>query len=150
MSPAVRAQRPIPALSTSYLPEVQGLRTVAVVLVAIFHIWIGRVSGGVDVFLLISAYLLTRSLTASATAGNSPKPLQFILRKFARLLPLAAATILLTLVAGWLIMPASQHATLTGDALASLGYFENIRLQQLQADYYAHDLGGASLFQHFW
>lgn len=150
MSPAVRAQRPIPAPSTSYLPEVQGLRTVAVVLVAIFHIWIGRVSGGVDVFLLISAYLLTRSLTASATAGNAPRPLQFILRKFARLLPLAAATILLTLVAGWLIMPASQHATLTGDALASLGYFENIRLQQLQADYYAHDLGGASLFQHFW
>ncbi len=150
MSPAVCVQRPAAAAPPRYLPEVQGLRTVALVLVAVFHIWVGRVSGGVDVFLLISAYLLTRSLTASATAGNSPQPLRFILRKFARLLPLAATTILLTLVAGWLIMPASQHSTLTGDALASLGYFENIRLQQLQTDYYAHDLGGASLFQHFW
>lgn len=48
------------------IPEIQGLRTIAPLMVATFHIWFGRVSGGVDVFLLISTYLLTRSLVTAA------------------------------------------------------------------------------------
>ena len=46
-----------------FRPEVQGLRALAVLMVAAYHIWLGRVSGGVDVFLLISAFLLTLSFT---------------------------------------------------------------------------------------
>ncbi len=44
-----------------FRPEIQGLRALAVLLVASYHFWFGRVSGGVDVFLLISAFLLTGS-----------------------------------------------------------------------------------------
>lgn len=44
-----------------YRPEVQGLRALAVLMVVTYHVWLGRVSGGVDIFLLISAFLLTMS-----------------------------------------------------------------------------------------
>ena len=41
--------------------DIQGLRFVAVLLVVVYHVWLGRVSGGVDIFLALSAYFLTRS-----------------------------------------------------------------------------------------
>jgi peptidoglycan/LPS O-acetylase OafA/YrhL len=39
-----------------YRPEIQGLRAVGAILVAVYHIWLGRVSGGVDVFFVVSAF----------------------------------------------------------------------------------------------
>ncbi|MDY6052246.1 MAG: hypothetical protein SPI83_07600, partial [Rothia sp. (in: high G+C Gram-positive bacteria)] len=42
-----------------FRPEVQGLRSLAVLLVVMYHVWFGKVSGGVDVFLFISAFLLS-------------------------------------------------------------------------------------------
>ncbi|NLT26517.1 MAG: acyltransferase, partial [Microbacteriaceae bacterium] len=83
---------------TGFIPEIQGLRTVALLLVAVYHIWFDRVSGGVDVFLLVSAYLMTRSLTGRAERGERTNPLAFAVQKFARLLPAAAVTTALVLV----------------------------------------------------
>ena len=51
-----------PALVRVYRPELQGLRAVAALLVVAYHVWFGRVSGGVDVFFLISGFLLTGQL----------------------------------------------------------------------------------------
>ena len=62
-------------MSRHYRPEVQGLRALAVLMVATYHIWLGRVSGGVDVFLLISAFLLTLSFVRKVESG---KPLRLI------------------------------------------------------------------------
>lgn len=47
--------------SRGFRPEIQGLRAFAVLLVVIYHVWVGKVSGGVDVFLFISAFLLSLS-----------------------------------------------------------------------------------------
>lgn len=91
--------------ASGFIPEVQGLRTVALILVAVFHIWFGKVSGGVDVFLLVSAYLMTRTLVHRAEHGGSTRPIGTIVRKFARIVPLAAATVVLTLVAAWVVLP---------------------------------------------
>ena len=52
-----------------FRPEIQGLRAFAVVLVAVYHVWFGRVSGGVDVFLLISAFLMTTSFVGRIQRG---------------------------------------------------------------------------------
>lgn len=136
--------------SLGFIPEVQGLRTLALVLVVVFHIWFGRVSGGVDVFLLVSAFLMTRSLTVRSEHWHRPRPLHTILGRFARLLPLAAAVILLTVLAAWLLLPRHEWQAVNWDALASLFYVENWRLISTQADYYAADAAGTSLFQHFW
>lgn len=134
----------------TFLPEVQGLRTVALILVATFHIWFGRVSGGVDVFLVISAYLMTRSLTARSEAGSPVRPVSFLLRKFARLLPAAVGVVVLTLIAVWVFMPTPTWQTAGGDALAAVFFTENVHLQNAMVDYYAEDRSTASAFQQYW
>lgn len=138
------------AAPTRFVPEIQGLRTVALLLVATFHIWIGRVSGGVDIFLFISAYLLTRSLTTSAEQGKLTRPITFILKKFTRLLPAAVLTIALTLFAGFLILDSRFWNTMMAQGLAALTYTMNFWLQGAQVDYYAQSRSDASLLQHFW
>lgn len=130
--------------ASGFIPEVQGLRTVALILVAVFHIWFGKVSGGVDIFLLVSAYLMTRSLVAKSEAGSITKPVQFLINKFARLLPAAAASIALTILAVFLFMPLETWRGSAGDALASLGYYQNFHLQQAAVDYFNADHSAAS------
>src|SRR5690606_39805395 len=54
---------PPPAVRrANHRPEIQGLRAVAVLLVVAYHVWFGRVSGGVDVFLMLTGFLITGSL----------------------------------------------------------------------------------------
>ena len=53
-----------------YRPEVQGLRALAVLMVVTYHVWLGRVSGGVDIFLLISAFLMTRPSPGRSKAAS--------------------------------------------------------------------------------
>lgn len=48
-------------LKPTFRPEVQGLRALAVLMVVAYHVWLGRASGGVDIFLLVFAFLLTLS-----------------------------------------------------------------------------------------
>lgn len=43
-------------INKKFRPEIEGVRAVAALLVAIYHIWLGRVSGGVDVFLLFLVF----------------------------------------------------------------------------------------------
>ncbi|SJM66184.1 acyltransferase family protein [Gulosibacter sp. 10] len=135
---------------SGFIPEIQGLRTIALLLVATFHIWFDRVSGGVDVFLLVSAYLLTRSLTARAERGVRTRPVEFLVNKFARLLPAAATTIALVVLAGLVLMPLAMRSGLLGDSLAALLYGENFRLQAAQVDYFQEAGSVASPLQHFW
>ena len=52
-----------------YLYEVQGLRTVAALMVAVYHIWFQKVSGGVDVFFVVSAFFLSLSLMRKDSVG---------------------------------------------------------------------------------
>ena len=84
---------------SGFRPEVQGLRAVAVLLVVVYHVFLGRVSGGVDVFLLISAFFLTLSFVRKLEAGRPLALGRYWLHVFKRLLPLAVLTILATLVA---------------------------------------------------
>lgn len=136
--------------TTGYIPEVQGLRTVALLLVAIYHIWFDRVSGGVDVFLVISTYLMTRSLTARAEAGTITRPLSHLLGKFARLLPAAVTAIVLILATYCLLNPAPLWGSAIESARASLFYVENQHLQNQSVDYLDPGSAGPSPFQHFW
>lgn len=56
-----------------FRPEIQGLRAFAVLLVVIYHVWVGKVSGGVDVFLFISAFLLSLSFMRKINEGKPPQ-----------------------------------------------------------------------------
>ncbi|MFI7743363.1 acyltransferase family protein [Kocuria rhizosphaericola] len=143
------AQRPGSRYS-GFRPEVQGLRAVAVLLVVVYHVFLGRVSGGVDVFLLISAFFLTLSFVRKLEAGRPLALGRYWLHVFKRLLPLAVLTILGTLVLVELFYPAYDAGRWRAEALASVFYAENWALALSAVDYYAADHSTASPFQHFW
>jgi peptidoglycan/LPS O-acetylase OafA/YrhL len=133
-----------------YRPEVQGLRAFAVLMVVAYHVWLGRVSGGVDVFLLISAFLLTLSFTRKLDAGVPLHLAAYWLNLFRRLLP-AVVVVLLALLAGSaLLLPQSRWPDIFGQAWASLGYVQNWLLAADAVNYYARDHSDASPLQHFW
>ncbi|MGJ0203224.1 acyltransferase family protein [Leucobacter sp. gxy201] len=133
-----------------FIPEIQGLRTVALLMVATFHVWFDKVSGGVDVFLLVSAYLMTRSLVARSERGSITRPFSFLVHKFSRLLPAAVSALLLILAGVFLVLPPSRWNESVGESVASLFYVENIRLQNALVDYFNTNQIDASPFQHFW
>jgi peptidoglycan/LPS O-acetylase OafA/YrhL len=149
------AAKPLPGGSTrgrkpTFRPEVQGLRALAVLMVVAYHVWLGRVSGGVDIFLLISAFLLTLSFVRKAEAGRPFGLLAHWLHLFKRLLPAAVVVILGVLAGTWLILPQSRWPQVLDQAWASLLYSQNWLLADTAVDYYARDHAGASPLQHFW
>lgn len=141
-----RVQRGRPAFRS----ELHGLRAVALGLVAVYHIWLGRVSGGVDVFLFLSAFFLTGTFVRRLESGRPLGIPRYWLHVFKRLLPPAAVTILLTLGATALFLPSSLWPTVMQQAAASVTYVQNALLVLLQTDYHARDAGAASPLQHFW
>lgn len=134
----------------TFRPEVQGLRALAVLMVATYHIWLGRVSGGVDVFLLISAFLLTLSFTRKLEGGRPLRLLQHWLHVFKRLLPAVVVVLLGVLTATWAFVPQSRWPDVLAEAWASLLYRQNWQLADSAVDYYAQNHSGASPLQHFW
>lgn len=152
MNVRVRRHKPLDSFieQPKFRPEVQGLRSLAVLLVVTYHVWFGKVSGGVDVFLFISAFLLSLSSLRKIQAGKPLKILSYWLHVFQRLLPAAATVIVGTLIASYFIIAPSRWASLLADAKAALFYFLNWRLALNSVDYYAQDATTKTPFQHFW
>ena len=119
-------------------------------MVVAYHVWLGRVSGGVDIFLLISAFLVTLSFVRKAEAGHPFNLLAHWLHLFKRLLPAAVVVILGVLAGAWLILPPGRWPELLDQAWASLFYGQNWLLAGTAVDYYAQDHASASPLQHFW
>ncbi|MEX3599638.1 acyltransferase family protein [Kocuria carniphila] len=138
------------ALYSGYRPEVQGLRVVAVLLVVIYHVFVGRVSGGVDIFLLISAFFMTLSFVRKIEGGRRLDIPRYWLHIFRRLLPLASLIIVGTLVLLALFYPDTSIRDFRWQGLASVFYLQNWELASASVDYYAADHSTASPFQHFW
>ncbi|MFC3995705.1 acyltransferase family protein, partial [Nocardiopsis sediminis] len=134
--------------SPHHRPEIQGLRAVAVLLVAAYHIWFGRVSGGVDVFLLLTGFLITGSLLRSVERDGRLRPVAFVTRMIRRLSPAAGAVLAAVLAGSWLVLPRPEWRGTIAEIVASALYYQNWRLAAHSVDYLARD--GASAVQHFW
>ena len=90
----------------AYMPEIDGLRSIAVILVLLCHMKLAGATGGyigVDIFFVISGFLITSTLVTQATQGKLSF-WHFYAKRFVRLYPALIATILLSLLAGFLIM----------------------------------------------
>ncbi|MGH3388484.1 MAG: acyltransferase family protein, partial [Actinomadura sp.] len=123
-------------------PEIQGLRAVAVLLVAAYHIWLGRVSGGVDVFLMLTGFLITGSLLRTVERSGRVQFTAFAARLARRLFP-AAALVLIGVLAGMVLwLPRTQWRDTLGEVFAAALYHENWRLALNAVDYLA---GGADV-----
>ncbi|MGH7677873.1 MAG: acyltransferase family protein [Gemmatimonadaceae bacterium] len=139
-----------PSSSTGgYRPEIQGLRAIAALLVASYHIWFGRVSGGVDVFIVISAFLVTTTLLKQVDASQRVQFGTFWGGLVKRLVP-ASYCVLIAVAFAWiLLMPRHEWIDRIGDIAASATYVENWLLAFRSTDYLAQGARRSPL-QHYW
>ena len=132
--------------------DIEGLRAIAVLWVLFYHLGLPGFSGGfsgVDVFFVISGFLITSQLLVQVRQGSAPKLLPFYANRVRRLVPAATLVLVFTAVAGWLILPASQWRDLGQDILGSAFYVINWSLAARSIDYLAAD-AVASPVQHYW
>ncbi|MBB2942193.1 peptidoglycan/LPS O-acetylase OafA/YrhL [Actinoplanes lutulentus] len=146
--------RPAPATAPSrprYRADIEGLRAVAVLLVVLAHVGVPGVAGGfvgVDVFFVISGFLITSLLRAELlNTGRLDLP-RFYARRAVRLLPLATLVIAATLAGAWWLAPPPRFGGYAADAVGAATYTMNLRLADAGTDYFAGEV--PSPFQHFW
>jgi peptidoglycan/LPS O-acetylase OafA/YrhL len=142
-------ERPKPA--AAFRGDLQGLRAVAVVVVLLYHTGLGPSGGfiGVDVFFVLSGFLITGLLVREHDRTGRISLPKFWARRLRRLLPASALVVLFTLVATRAYLPASRWPSVGQDAVAAAGYFLNWRLAAQSVDYLSEG-SFASPLQHFW
>ena len=131
-----------------FIAELHGLRGIALALVVAFHVFTDRVSGGIDIFLFLTGFLITRTLVGGLERRTFTID-AFLARLARRLLPLTALTVTGVAVATWLWMPQVRWNNVIGDLLASLLFYENWHLVGTHSVYGSVD-DGISPVQHFW
>ncbi|MGV9714003.1 acyltransferase family protein [Gordonia sp. NPDC003424] len=143
--------------TSPYRHDLDGLRGIAIALVAIFHVWFGRVSGGVDVFLTLSGYFFVASLLkhviATQPAGvpwaAAVNPWPRLWRLARRLLPALAVVLVVITALIALIMPKTRWGPLGSEVQASALYYQNWHLAFDSQDYQAADSANSPM-QHLW
>lgn len=140
------------AVSGRFLPAVQGVRAIAVLLVVLFHAWPAIVPGGyvgVDVFFVISGFLITRLLLREAEANGRIDFVAFYARRLRRLLPALVLVVVAVMAASSMLHAPLERKMLTSSAVASLVYLSNIWFAHQSTDYLAEDAHGNPLL-HTW
>ena len=149
---AVTAIRPAPAPARDFRLDIQGLRAIAVLLVVLYHAHVPGITGGyvgVDVFFVISGFLITAHILREVAETGRVALGAFYARRVRRLLPAALVVVLTTLVVARLWGPALQVRSTAWDALWTSGCALNVRLASEGVDYQQVS-GPVSPFQHFW
>lgn len=150
--PTPRAAKSVKGARASgfYRHDLDGLRGIAIALVAVFHVWFGRVSGGVDVFLALSGFFFGgRLLRTALTPGAALLPVSEVTRLVRRLLPALVVVLAASAVLTILIQPETRWETFADQSLASLGYFQNWELANTASDYLRAG-EAVSPLQHIW
>jgi peptidoglycan/LPS O-acetylase OafA/YrhL len=135
-----------------FRPDIQGLRAVAVVLVMLFHVWPRLVPGGyvgVDVFFVISGFLITGLLIREVERTGRLSISNFYARRVRRLLPAATFVLICVGLASPFFLPIIRWEDTAAELIASAFYFENILLYSKAIDYLAQD-EALSPVQHYW
>jgi len=133
-----------------YLPGVDGLRAIAVGSVLLYHAEFSWMQGGflgVEVFFVISGYLITSLLLAEKTRTDKVSLGTFYLRRARRLLPALLLTLVGVLVLAEIFMR-DQVASLRGDVISGLTYSTNWYFIIVQKSYF--ESGTPSLLKHLW
>jgi len=126
-------------MKTAYRPEIDGLRAIAVLGVLLFHLKIGAFKGGfagVDVFFVISGYLITGRILSDAGAGRFSFQ-DFYIRRARRILPALIFTVAVTFVAGLLWLPPDSLKGLAKESTHALLSIANIQYWRETKEYFA-------------
>ncbi|HSO01414.1 MAG TPA: acyltransferase, partial [Gaiellaceae bacterium] len=111
-----------------FQPHIQGLRAIAVLLVVVYHFWPGRLSGGyigVDIFFVISGFLITGQLTRELKRTGTIALPAFWAKRARRLLPASIAVLIFSTLATLFLLPLSGMVASLREILASTFYVEN-------------------------
>ncbi|MFI5028519.1 MAG: acyltransferase family protein [Solirubrobacterales bacterium] len=132
------------------MPGIDALRAIAVLAVFFYHASVGWMPGGflgVDVFFVISGYLITSLLLSEYRRAGHIRLGRFWARRARRLLPAVGVLIAVTMVVAAIVEP-ERIVELRGDAIASLAYVANWHFIFAHQSYF--DQFQPSLFRHLW
>ena len=141
----------------AYRTDLDGLRGIAIALVACFHVWFGKVSGGVDVFLTLSGYFFVGSLLRHAIATRGPhstyrdalNPWPRLSRLLRRLLPALITVLIGVAILTVIVLPQTRWVNVGREVIASALYYQNYFLAWNSQDYLAASSANSPL-QHLW
>lgn len=136
-----------------YIPAIDGLRAVAVTSVILFHLWPGSLPGGftgVDIFFVISGYVVTGSLVGRDFASLGQLTAYFYARRLMRIMPALLAMLLATLLAAQLFIPDAWLS----NSLTQVGRFAFFGLSNVvlatDTDSYFGPQAAYNPFTHSW
>lgn len=132
--------------------DLQGIRAIAVAMVVFYHLDLGWLPGGfvgVDVFFVLSGFLITRLLYVEAAGRGTIDLAGFWLRRARRLLPNAVLTLAFILAATWLLLPPYRWHGISRDVLAAATFLSNFRFSASATDYFHFDDPPTPVL-HFW
>lgn len=132
--------------------DIQGLRAVAVLTVVADHAGIGPLSGGyvgVDVFFVLSGFLITALLVREAERTERISLADFYARRARRILPAATLVLVLTLLVSSATVAYVRLERIATDVSWSAAFLANVRFSRLGTDYFAEGQA-VSPVQHYW
>jgi peptidoglycan/LPS O-acetylase OafA/YrhL len=136
----------------AFRPDIEGLRAVAIIAVVLYHAHVTVLGGGfdgVDVFFVVSGYLITSLLWRELNRDGRVSLPSFYGRRGGRLLPAAIFVVAVTALAARCWMPPLELSSVMKDGVASSLYVANYRFA-LQHTSYLAPVRAVSPFQHFW
>lgn len=151
MTPGAGASKAGAGHRLNYMPGIDGLRTIAVASVVIYHLgapWLPGGYLGVDVFLVISGFLITSLLLAEHRGSGRINLRRFWMRRARRLLP-AVLVMMAVVLAYMLVMHAGEVGRLRGQVLAALAYVINWHFIFADVPYF-EQFGRPSVLLHLW
>ncbi len=151
---AAEEEQSRPSGQKHFRPDIEGLRAIAVVAVVLFHAAVPGLGGGyvgVDVFFVISGFLITGLLWREVSTTGSVRLRSFYGARARRLLPASAAVGVITMIGAALLFPLLQVPAVLNDGIASALYVSNYRFLFADVNYFnATDLLTPSPFLHYW
>ena len=136
--------------STPKITQIQGLRALAALLVTLFHAkWVNGGFIGVDIFYVISGFLITGLLMREIERTGTINFKEFYARRFKRLLPTSFFVLAVTAIFSWLLLPATMRSSLGRDVIAASLYVSNYLFAWWQADYQNLDATPSPVI-HYW
>ncbi|SDF67618.1 Peptidoglycan/LPS O-acetylase OafA/YrhL, contains acyltransferase and SGNH-hydrolase domains [Cellulosimicrobium cellulans] len=151
-SAGVRARAGTGAAPDRFRLDVQGLRAVAVAAVVLYHAGVPWLPGGyvgVDVFFVISGFLITGHLLRSLETDGRLGLAEFYARRARRILPASFAVLVVTMVVAALTLGPVRVREAAVDALATAAYVPNLLFAH-RGTQYLEETEPPSLFQHYW
>ncbi len=145
-------QKRIDRVPRALVPEIQALRALAVTLVLVYHLWPGALPGGfigVDVFFVISGFLITGHLIREHERSGAVSLAHFYVRRVRRIAPMSLLVIAVTSVAALALLAEPRWDEVSRTGVASVFSATNWVLAADSVDYLAEGTAPGP-FQHYW